>query len=54
MVLQQRRDMVLVKGDLLVAHKRRGGGRLPDYKVGKHTDFRGINLPDEWDTSKEN
>ena len=30
-----------------------GGGRLPDYKVGKHIEFRGIDLPDKWDTSKD-
>ena len=30
-----------------------GGGRLPDYKVGKHIEFRGIDLPDKWDSSKD-
>ena len=25
--------------------------RLLDYQVGKHIDFRGIDLPDKWDTS---
>ena len=30
-----------------------GGGRVPDYKVGKHIEFRGIDLPDKWDSSKD-
>ena len=30
-----------------------GGGRLPDYKVGKHIEFRGIDLPDKWDTQSK-
>ena len=28
-------------------------GRLPDYKVGKHIEFRGIDLPDKWDISED-
>ena len=28
-----------------------GGGRLPDYKVGKHIEFS--DLPDKWDTSED-
>ena len=28
-------------------------GWLPDYKLGKHIEFRGIDLPDKWDTSKD-
>ena len=38
---------------MLVAASYPGGGRLPDYKVGKHIEFRGIDLLDEWDTSKD-
>ena len=30
-----------------------GGGRVSDYKVGKHIEFRGIDLPDKWDSSKD-
>ena len=30
-----------------------GERRLPDYKVGKHIEFRAIDLPDKWDTSKD-
>ena len=30
-----------------------GGGRVPDYKVGKHIEFRGIDLPDKWDSPKD-
>ena len=30
-----------------------GGGRLPDNKVGKHIEFRGIDSPDKWDTPKD-
>ena len=34
---------------MLVAASDPGGRRLPDYKVGKHIEFRGIDLLDEWD-----
>ena len=48
---------VPVGGETCWYHSREGvwfrWGRLPDYKVGKHIEFRGIDLPDKWDTSKD-
>ena len=47
---------VPVGGDLWVPQEKgfgTGGAKLLDYQVGKHInqDFRGIDLPDKWDTS---